>query len=829
MMETLFKMVKIKLVFLTLMIMCVGVNAQNSLPFSLNYVPPSPNVSALGKFGDIPVGLSTGIPSITIPIYQYSATSKSLMHNVSIDYHAGGIKVEEIASNVGLGWALNASGAVSRTVRGLPDDLDTYGYLALGSNQIPYNTSNPNDVSISSAYTKNGYDGEQDVFSFSTPTEGGKFILDNQGNAVLIADRKVKIVTIKSSTPSSYPIKGFIITDESGIIYHFKDIEYTINQLSSLLPTLTYASSWHLTKIENPFTQDSVKFTYQNYNTLYDGFNSETIINKILQSNVVQQTSTETQVSSYSYSTLSKRISKISYPDYSEVNFYYRSVGRCDLSGDNGLQKIEINDLFSGSKRIFNLYQTYDGKTAYDPPPCNLSLPTPSTSLRLRLDSLVEQSGVIIKPGYVFYYDDSNPLPSRDSKKQDAWGFYNSNDSGTLVPLYITEDFLGVASYIPGADRRPDSTKVKSNSLIKIKYPTGGSIEFQYEVNRSGDGKLIDKILVTDKVNSTANFILTGSKMFVMDREVQTSPLTLNFNLTMWCPQVPTSCIYNFAVKDISNTITYASAAFTYAELRTTKPVTLPNFTNGNYNLTYSLSSGCTCDDMFQFNLSWQKIKTDDLQLAGGIRIKKIIQYDGQNRTNDVLRNFDYKLPNGKSSGTVGTPLKFTYQLRANYSNCGSWVGCPYLFRTATTNIPMAYTRGSPVAYSRVTETLTSATGSNGKEVSSFFSFKEWTDAYRITDFGSPPFLPPQVIDWAVGKLKKKEVFDSNGKLLNRQVNDYSVTEFEQTNYHNVKVGLHDLTFPNSAGSYNYSTYYWITGHCWNTYSRNTRSHLKNV
>ena len=41
---------------------------------------------------------------------------------VSINYHAGGIRVQDIASNVGLGWNLNAGGQITRIVRQLPDD-----------------------------------------------------------------------------------------------------------------------------------------------------------------------------------------------------------------------------------------------------------------------------------------------------------------------------------------------------------------------------------------------------------------------------------------------------------------------------------------------------------------------------------------------------------------------------------------------------------------------------------------------------------------------------------------------------------------------------------
>src|ERR1700744_138986 len=86
----------------------------------------SPDAASLGKFGNIPVSYSAGIPSITIPVYEIKIGKLSVP--ISLDYHASGIKVDEIPSSVGTGWALNCGGMVSRNMMGLPDDA-TGGYL----------------------------------------------------------------------------------------------------------------------------------------------------------------------------------------------------------------------------------------------------------------------------------------------------------------------------------------------------------------------------------------------------------------------------------------------------------------------------------------------------------------------------------------------------------------------------------------------------------------------------------------------------------------------------------------------------------------------------
>jgi hypothetical protein len=79
-------------------------------------IPPSPDAAALGKYGTIPVGLHTGVPNIEIPLY--TIRSGQLELPISLSYHASGIKVDEIASWVGLGWTLNAGGVVTRSIVG---------------------------------------------------------------------------------------------------------------------------------------------------------------------------------------------------------------------------------------------------------------------------------------------------------------------------------------------------------------------------------------------------------------------------------------------------------------------------------------------------------------------------------------------------------------------------------------------------------------------------------------------------------------------------------------------------------------------------------------
>ena len=108
----------------------VYINGQDSGVFEgspiSTIIPPSPDASALGEYGLIPVSKETGIPSISVPLT--SLQGKNLSVPISLSYHAGGHRVQEISSWAGLGWTLNAGGVITRTVKGKADETQS-GYM----------------------------------------------------------------------------------------------------------------------------------------------------------------------------------------------------------------------------------------------------------------------------------------------------------------------------------------------------------------------------------------------------------------------------------------------------------------------------------------------------------------------------------------------------------------------------------------------------------------------------------------------------------------------------------------------------------------------------
>src|SRR5687767_7135362 len=98
---------------------CLAQDARRS-PDVQNFIPPV--VSGLYQYMTIPVGLYNGVPQIEIPLYTVS--DKSISLPLSLSYHASGIKMDECASDVGLGWTLKCGGMITRITRGISDKFD---------------------------------------------------------------------------------------------------------------------------------------------------------------------------------------------------------------------------------------------------------------------------------------------------------------------------------------------------------------------------------------------------------------------------------------------------------------------------------------------------------------------------------------------------------------------------------------------------------------------------------------------------------------------------------------------------------------------------------
>jgi YD repeat-containing protein len=796
--------------------------------FNLNYTPPSPNAAALGKFGEYPVSLSSGVPSISVPLFNYKGVNSGLSLAVSLDYHAGGVRVEETASNVGMGWALNAGGVISRTVRSLPDDAPVYGYLANYPLPPPYFTAGSTNIALNNCLN-NAVDYEQDEFNFNFNGHSGRFMLNATGTPSLITQEAIKIQALRSPGVSGLPFTGFIITDENGIKYVFQDAETSISKMGSYVSIVHYTSSWYITSIINPSTRDTIKFSYNTATNNIYNVGSETSQNlgnaQIgVSLNTVYLTSSGTSTSH-----VVKRIKSIKLPDNTEFNFLYNPISRCDLKHDSTLAEVRQKNSLTGQYKSFKLYQSYISNfgiiSTYASAPCDLNDNLNATNLRLRLDSVKETGGAISAKPYKFSYNDNYFLPATDSKNQDFWGFYNGsiNTTGHLVPQMLYTDFSRTYM-LPGADRRVDSDAVSAGILTKVAYPTGGYSQFDFETNRAGNNKLIFNSVGTNYIIfGDSNGTPDNSKVFTINRQPNNQTLNIKFILRSWCPQTAVTCSFIFKIKSIDNATTYTTVQFAHSEIGTTKTAPL-NLPNGQYQLTWQFdsASACTCMDEFGYSVFYDTIIADSTQLGGGIRIKKITNYDGVNHANDVVKQYKYLDSQGKSSGYAAVLPTFSYatiNCRIEHQGTGMigdptiYTEDPYLNRTATTNYPLTYSNGG-INYARV-EVDEIGPVNNGKEINYFTSYKDSPPQSNGGSAFTFPFVPLQTLSWKIGLLTQQEIYNSAGQMLKKTSNAYNfMGDFADT-LANYKVG----TIRNAcdAGSappqYSINSYYLFYGY----------------
>jgi hypothetical protein len=401
-------------------------------------IPPSPSAAALEKFSAIPVDYSTGVPSISYPIWSWQRGKLQL--GIGLSYHAGGYKVDDMASNVGLGWALTGLGRISRTIRGIPDDKPVYGFMHFDSlpdisnyaydgqdyyYSLPFSVSqsgfsptiaitplNTGYYNVVTDISNNVIDGEQDVFSYSINGASGRFIIDKDKNIIPLEYTMIKIEMVVGSSGAG-EIQSFKITDDKGIVYKFDFVEVQAVETVSNPPPLPGVPSqnapcgWLLTKMIDPTTQDSIVINYGNSGAgggAYETGFSENIT-------YVIQPESSNSISGGDVSTSFQIItaedaspSSILFPDSSTINFQYL-YSRDDLKYCNALSKIKVRNYENSIVKWLELKHSYftagdvGGFEGYESSENDYSK-------RLRLDSIIEISAdSALFKSTVFTYD----------------------------------------------------------------------------------------------------------------------------------------------------------------------------------------------------------------------------------------------------------------------------------------------------------------------------------------------------------------------------------------------------------------------------------------
>lgn len=765
--------------------------------FNMEIIPPSPEVASLDKIQFGEVNYYTGTPIINIPIYEITFQDFSLPIGLSYSYN--GLKVEENASSVGLGWSLNAGGLIYKTVRGREDDLPLYGYFAVRDTlniPDPVNESEEYLDFINDLYSDNDamryfaegiYDGIPDDYGINCGSINGSLFLLNNGTWIINPFRQINITHQTSYIPENDYWK---VTDESGNLYIFNSDERTnYSSLSTHGTFQEYISAWHLDTV---FTNkgDTIVFEYDSY----DGFERDPAQTETWyylkpgeSCNPVDPLYNSSQIVQHGIKSIKKIIAK-----NCTVEFEYFNNRKDAAAITKELNQITIKDRNHDIKKIFILNHIYLGDEN-DPLKCRLILKEIKISGETLEDPLT----------YVFNYESlTGALPETDSYSIDHWGYYNGKNNSFLIPKIIPGSIYN-EHFTMGGDRNPDFNFAKIGLLKEIVPPTGGTISYFYEPNDYGyvgnqlpmtyqnDNRSISIQNQPPNTWDTISFYCTHQQ----DAEVSFSVYTEHlpgqddpFIEIIENPIIQNGEIYGNTLLHFEGN----ESGITYVDLHADSKYLL-------YAYVFAYSDRASISVDFAVKETAEKIT------SGGCRLTKIIQDPDENPSNgnEVIKEYKYVIQGDEdhSSGVIiaEPEYEFNYSLyniicfSGGFQICAAENECFYIGRTAL-GIKEFKGSGEYIGYRQIQELL----GENGVYGRNIYSY---TSAFDFNDFMPPKNSP------SISKAYKRGIL-TNIKQQDAQLLD--VTEkiwsydFDVTDNRNGVVGVYLVEYEkNDPQDYN--------------------------
>ncbi|NER16779.1 RHS repeat protein [Spongiivirga citrea] len=786
------KIKKIIPLFLLTLVSLSPLLSQTDLP---NVIPPSPTVSSLMRFEEVPVDYYTGVPDISIPLMSKQLNG-DLQLPLSLRYNTMGLRVDERSGWTGTGWALDAGGTISRTVMDFPDEINfdlggftssnqkAYGVLHNGF--FNYDTMTLAEKSEFLYKARGGYekyDNELDVYQFSILGASGRFVIVKDGISLvpkfLSNTSKVRIeLTYDFNT---FIIDKFVVIDTRGYKFHFEVFEQTTTEPITMVtlqdgtvsaPSLgsyTYSkfrSAWKMTKITSSNNITLANFSYQDVDENFLTPINQTE-NKLLSGHQavfhpVQQVRgynigvvKPKYVSSQSSVSIdTKKLSNISFKDQTSILFNI-SNGHPELSSSGAkLNSLIIKDHNNLESKRFSFYYSTN---QYN---------------RLFLDKVSETAGTTTLD-YTLEYNSKSNLEGFGSSNKDYWGYLILNQG-------ITYD-------------QTDKTGIKTGALTKITFPTGGSKEFDFESNTfgyEGSNKLDEGQYIANPDN-TAN-INNDSFTFSYDPSNPIFPTSfLSFdhdqtiNLSSFVSNDATGIANYFRI-----TLTNGSG-FSQEIKLTDQNVDIPVLA-GNYSLSMSITEPFipnTNDTVTaQVSLRYRDLNSGPLKeflYGGGLRIKQVLfkDFDGS-----LQRSMDYTYDEGNSNTSSGAidgflknkvriyqkayptylAIQYDGSLGGNY--IGNTIGITYEIIDRSNAVHLQATKGQYIGY----KTVTMSEFNKGKTVFTYTSPQDFPS--YPPNYGWP-FLPIDDIDYKRGNILKTEVYDNTARMLSQNTNNYQYIE----------------------------------------------------
>ena len=777
----------------------IGAFAQGPGRFpALTLIPPSPEAANLGRYAANPISYYTGTPQLAVPLVEIEAGPLKLP--LTLSYNASGNRVEDMASWVGLGWALNAGGVITRTVRGAADDQQpssptqglnffdvtrtfTYSQLASATANV-LDTSPATQMLVDAA--RGCADVQPDIFYFNFNGYTGQFSFDWNRQLVVSSSRNVRI----EPTYVRGAIASWRVTTEDGTVYAFKDAEWTTSKpktfnVVNCAPAQghRFVSTWYLSSVTDVNREHRLTFFYDNYRLNYGLRMVDAIENGI--GHCADITDIGINRSSQSFSSIDglrlKRICASTGSDTTAtVELVPTAAHRTDTVGlgsrNTNLKALDHVTLRDGTNReVQTAFLTY----APNNPTGRLTL------------SQVQQgrlAGAKL-PGHVFAYNTRVRLPANiQSRAQDHWGFYNGADGNdaikSLVPGCSLPALFGRVITRAGAERGVNPLVNQAGILQKITYPTGGYSTFEYDSNEYG---YVNDLSVNDVTSNTIrifkeistggaeflpklNYCFSHTRTFTISPSASATNATVSWNV--FAGNAVGAHKPYVTLDGPGGTVLHTIAGYCAPKNGTTIKSLYP----GQYILTARV---CTPTDTLEYDDNSDgpcnghgyasadiSVAYDSLtkiaiikKLAGGLRIRRIRDYAGRSDSLYTEKTFAYTEPaNPKgSSGCIYGEPKYEYLSSymwrddnlASPGMNGPFVPCDYWLRIARNRTSLGAMQGSHIGYRQVTVTNLVQHQLHSQSVYRFTSPVDYPDG--ITD--DLPFPPALAFGHRTGLL----------------------------------------------------------------------------
>jgi YD repeat-containing protein len=765
-----------KIIIILLVALSITMRVQAQYDGSQPSVAPiPPNEAALFKPLAQPVGSFTGTVPTSIPLM--TAGKGNLQIPITLNYAGMALKVEEIASSVGLGWSLSAGGSITRAMRGAPDDFPNIGYLYASDKPSNFNNDLGTDSSVFMAeeVLTNQLDLQPDLYYFSCNGLSGKFFFDEHRKVHIQSPTGVSIVPIFLSIPGEgNPIMGWILTDTKGNKYYFGlnkaqtirivdavDLDFSSeNGYTTLPPDCYYYITWYLMEMDDMNQENIVRFTYDSsaasFETRAGGYAplGATVTYACKPSDYYSDDVLSIEA------TYERYVKTIVTPIDSTV--LYNDTGRIDYLGGLRVDSIKQYDL------SHNIEHSYHFNYGY------FNNGSGTGSYRLYLRSLSDcGNGGTDSLGYTFSYYTGYNLPNYMSAAQDYWGYYNGMDNNTTLIPNGTYNLIGtpVTEFALG-DRRAYFPAAMANMLTKITYPSGGYRQFTYE-NNTALYESVSQVNPDPAYFQTKTLSATTWTTFPTTAPQYQAYFDVNSTngSVAWNYNIVWAGVYGSYTVTILDSITQRTL-FTFTST-SNKTVSL---VNGHYLVEFTFntaSSTCT-----SFTATWNQLQLPSSFIdvygrayytanmnVGGVRVQQINDYDPV--TGQTLNTqFKYKLYNYDVDTALTSGLLISIPIIASQGTCTAAIDSCFFYRLwSSSNYPLNSSGSSYVVYPQV-RTIQTGNGYTDQ----YFSFQ--FDDLSMTPFLTYPYVAPD-LSYTRGKLISQRRYDTLGNLLEEDSTNY--------------------------------------------------------